>query len=53
VSSLLGGYIIRSGASRYWIVLGLAMVCAASGLAWVRNHYLPVKKLGTMASVAE
>jgi MFS transporter, AAHS family, 4-hydroxybenzoate transporter len=45
LSSLFGASIIQAGASRYWQVLALAMVCAAAGLAWVHNHYPAVRKL--------
>jgi len=46
VSSLLGGLLIRAGASPYWIALGLAMVFAAAGLGWIHSHYPPVRTLG-------
>ncbi|HXT25230.1 MAG TPA: MFS transporter, partial [Candidatus Eisenbacteria bacterium] len=46
VSSLLGGPLIRVGASPYWIALGLAMVFAAVGLGWIRNHYPSVRRIG-------
>lgn len=52
LSSLLGASIIQAGDSRYWLALALVMVCAAAGLACVRNHYPPVGKLSAGPSPA-
>ena len=43
LSSLFGAAVIQAGASRYWQVMALSMVCAAAGLAWVRSHYPAVR----------
>jgi len=53
VSSLTGGLVIRAGATRYWIVLGLAMAGAAVGLSWIRHHYASVRKPETTPILAD
>ena len=50
LTSLLGAYIIQAGAKTYWSVLGIAMVCAFTGLAWVGNHYPAIGKLEEIAA---
>jgi AAHS family 4-hydroxybenzoate transporter-like MFS transporter len=52
LTSLLGAYIIQTGAKAYWSVLAIAMVCAFAGLAWVRSHYPAIGKPKKIAVTA-
>jgi len=52
LSSLFGAFVIQSGAKTYWSVLAIAMVCAFTGLAWVRSHYPAIRKLEPVVGAA-
>ena len=52
LTSLAGARVIQAGATTYWSVLALAMVCAFAGLEWVRSHYPAIGKLKTNVAAA-